>query len=655
MPSAPVLVLCLRRKIGIRSMRYAATRVVRSIAFALGVIVCDTLRAQVPALADLSIEDLGAIRVTSVSRQPEPLSDAPASIYVITRDDIRRAGITSLPEALRLAPNLQVARMDSVQYAITARGFNNAVGNKLLVMIDGRTVYTPLFSGVFWDQQDVLLSDVDRIEVISGPGATLWGANAVNGVINVITRSTTETQGARATLQTGSSGRLASGRYGGELGDNGHFRFYGKVTQLDNTHTANDAGALDEWQRGQAGFRADWDFGRDIVTVQSDIYSGESQDRGTILGFSFGRIEVSGSNVLGRWTRKISDRSELQIQSYLDHAERDDFLFFRPSADILDVEAQHTISFDKNRVVWGGGYRRSSDDIATGFVTAFIPRSRHLDWQSLFAQDEIAISEHADLTVGVKLEENDFTGIESLPSARLAWKPATNLLVWGSLSRAVRAPSRFDRDVFFPGTPPFFVIGGPNFVSEVADVVEGGVRAEPTDKVSFSVTVFQHNWDKLRSGTSLPVQLENRIDGTVRGVEAWTTWRAASKWQLSGGLSTLEENLALEPGSTDPVGVRNETLANDADYQWILRAMGDLPHGMTLDVRARHVADLPNPAVPAYTSIDSSLAWRPSSRVTFVATLQNLLDESHPEYGPAPSRSEMERGGSLEVTVHFGE
>jgi iron complex outermembrane receptor protein len=515
-------------------------------------------------------------------------------------------------------------------------------------------VYTPLFSGVFWDQQDVFLADVDRIEVISGPGATLWGANAVNGVINVITSSAAETQGARVSVKSGAFEDLVSGRYGGALGANGYFRVYGKLTEIDNTQRANGAASLDEWSRSQAGFRADWDLGRDAITVQSDVYSGQSQDRGTISGFAFGRIEVAGANMLGRWTRKLDGGSELQVQSYLDHAERDDFLFFRPSADIFDVEVQHTIAFGANRLVWGGGYRQSSDDIATGFVTAFIPQRRDLDWENLFAQDQIALNEQLDLTVGLKLEKNSYTGTESLPSVRAAWKPSSERLVWGAVSRAVRAPSRFDRDVFFPGTPPFFVIGGPNFVSEVANVIEGGYRAEPLDTLSYSVTVFLHQWDKLRSGTALPVQLENRIEGPVRGIEAWTNWRAAPKWQLSAGVETIDKNLALEPGSTDPVGVNNETLANDADYQLSLRAMADLPRDLTLDVRARHVEELPNPAVPDYTALDATLGWRPTRLLTFVLTMENLLDDAHPEYGPAPTRSLIERSARLEVTLHFG-
>jgi iron complex outermembrane receptor protein len=605
--------------------------------------------AQDMALADLSLEELAEVRVTSVSRQSERAVDAPASIYVITQNDIRRSGATSLPEALRLAPNLQIARVDSVQYAISARGFNNAIGNKLLVMIDGRTVYTPLFSGVFWDQQDTLLADVDRIEVISGPGATLWGANAVNGVINIITRSAAETEGLYVAAGAGNLERSAAFRYGGPLGANGHFRAYAKTADLANTDRANGAALFDEWDRDQIGFRADWQHGRDEITVQADAYNGKSADRGTVLNFAFGRIDVAGSNVLGKWKRALDSGAELQVQTYLDRAERDDLLFFRPEATIFDVEIQHSIPFARHNVLWGAGYRRSSDDIETGFATSFIPRARDLSWENLFLQDRIRLTERLETTLGLKLETNEYTGTETLPSVRLAWKPADDRLVWSALSRAVRAPSRFDRDVFFPGSPPFLVIGGPNFESEVANVLDLGYRATPTDKLSYSITLFHHDWDKLRSGTSLPVQLENKIEGKVQGVEAWLSWLVMPSWQLSGGISTLDKDLELEPGSTDPVGVDNETLANDGDHQWMLRSSWEITSALSLDVRARHVDSLPNPAVPDYTAVDATLAWKMRSKLALKLTVQNLFDEEHPEYGPAPTRSELERGVFLEV------
>jgi iron complex outermembrane receptor protein len=605
-------------------------------------------------LADLSLEQLGNIQVTSVSRQPEPLAGAPSSIYVITDDEIRRSGATTLGEALRAAPNLQVARINSVQYAITARGFNNSLANKLLVLIDGRTVYTPLFSGTFWDQQDVVLSDIDRIEVISGPGATLWGANAVNGVINIITRTSEETQGGHVSVGGGNFESNASVRYGGTLGASGHYRAYVKGASFDATQRSSGVSALDEWSRQQVGFRADWDTEVDRVTLQADAYDGRSQDRGTVAGFTFGRIEVSGVNVLGRWTRTLANGSNLRVQSYFDHAERDDALFFRPRRDTFDLELQHDMVRDAHDIVWGGGYRRTGDDIGTGFITTFIPASRDLEWANVFLQDRIELHSNLEATVGLKLERNDYTGTESLPSVRLGWTPVDGRFVWAAASRAVRAPSRVDRDVFFPGTPPFLVIGGPNFQSEVADVIEVGYRAQPRAGISYSITVFQHDWDKLRSGTAIPVQLENRIEGDVYGLEAWANWQAAERWELAGGLTSLEKDLMLEPGSTDPVGVANSTLANDPEFQWTLRSTLQLPLGLELDLSARRVDSLPNPDVPRYTAVDARLAWAGSDRLSVVLTVRNLFESAHPEFEAAPNRSELPRSALLAVDWRFG-
>ncbi|HEX5420815.1 MAG TPA: TonB-dependent receptor [Gammaproteobacteria bacterium] len=613
-------------------------------------------RAQTGSLADLSIEQLGQIRVISVSRQPQRLANAPASIYVITREDIKRAGVTTIPEALRLAPNLEVARINSAQYAISARGFNNAVGNKLLVMIDGRTIYTPLYSGVFWDQQDLLLEDIDRIEVISGPGATLWGANAVNGVINIITRPANETQGIYATAGGGNFEQNAAVRYGGKLGAYGHFRAYAKGTGIDDTQQFGGS-ALDGWTRAQAGFRGDWEHGDDRFTLQSDAYKGESENRGTIAGFALGAIKVDGANVLGRWSRQLPSGGNVQVQSYFDQVHRDDLLFFRTKIDTFDVELQHTIPLPSNNIVWGGGYRRSSDDNEPTIFTTFIPASRTLEWENLFAQDEIPINDRLKTTVGLKLENNDYTGMESMPNVRVAWKASEHSLLWGSVSRAVRAPARYDRDVYFPGTPPFFVAGGPNFVSEVANVYQIGYRAEAGDRLRYSVTLFDHEWRRLRSGegVTLPIHIENKIQGPVTGIEAWATWRVLPSWHISAGLDTLDEDLSLEPDSTDTVGVHNQTLANDADYQWMLRSSADLPGRLRLDLGIRHSGALQSPAVPAYTAVDASLGWQASPKLGFMLTVQNAFDSEHPEYGAEASRSEIPRQVFLSVTTHLGD
>jgi Outer membrane receptor for ferrienterochelin and colicins len=604
------------------------------------------------ALKNLSVDELLNLRVTSVSKRSEPLSDAAASIFVLTSETIRRSGATTLTEALRLAPNLQVARIDAVQYAISGRGFNNAIGNKLLVLIDGRTVYTPLYSGVFWDQQDVMLEDVDRIEVITGPGATLWGANAVNGVINVITRSASDTTGSLVVAGAGDNERSGAARFGTEVGT-GAIRFYAKYAEWDHTTRTTGAAALDEWQRAQVGFRSDWDAGESTFTFQGDAYDGHSQDRGTVGPFVLGDIAVSGLNLLGRWQHTLSGGSDVQLQAYFDHSTRDDFLFFKPKADILDVDFQHAIDAGEHRVVWGGGYRYAKDEIGDGLVTTFVPKSDTLQWGNLFVQDEVSLRDSLRATIGLKLESNDYTGVEYLPSARLAWKLAANRLVWGSLSRAVRAPARFDRDVRFPATPPFAVVGGPNFESEVADVVELGYRAQHSETLSYSLTGFVHFWDRLRSGSALPVELENKIEGTVQGVEAWAEYRPVEFWQLSGGVTYLQESMRLKAGSTDPVGVDNPTLRNDPDYQWQLRSSFDLPHDFQFDLQLRRVDALPHPQVPAYAELDVRLAWLVGNGLELALAGRNLLHDQHAEYGEAATRSEIERSVYGQMRWHF--
>ena len=599
-------------------------------------------------LADLSLEELTSIEITSVSRRAEPLGDAAASVYVITSEMLRRSGATSLPEALRLAPNLQVAQIDAGQYAISSRGFNNAIGNKLLVLIDGRTVYTPFFSGVFWDQQDVMLEDVERIEVISGPGGTIWGTNAVNGVINVITRTSARTQG---TLVVADGGDRADGlavRYGGTVGAGGHFRVYAKASRAENTRTAEDVSVADGWTRQQGGFRADWSGASGEFTLQGDVYRSKSEDRGSFGPFALGAVEGSGANLLARWTRQFADGSDIRVQAYYDHTRRDDALLYQPKTDILDLEFQHGFSLGRHKLDWGGGLRHARDDIRPGVFFAFIPQSRVQRWTNFFLQDAVHLSDTLDVTLGAKLERNDYTGAEVLPSARLGWKATKDSLLWAAASRAVRAPARLDRDIVLPPTPPYLIAGGPDFVSEVANVYELGYRTQPTHALTLAATLFWNRWDRLRSGQPAPGALvQNMIDGTTHGAEVWATLQATPAWRLTGGLTTLRKDLRLKPGSTDPDGPRQ--LGNDPNYQWMLRSALNLPHQQELDVAVRRVAALPEPAVPAYTAVDLRYGWRVSRSLEISLVAQNLLDAAHPEFGAAPGRSEIGRSVFLQA------
>jgi len=597
-------------------------------------------------LTDLTLEELANLRVTSVSRRAQPLREAPASIFVITSEDIRRSGATSLAETLRLAPNLQVARIDAGQYAISARGFNGLAANKLLVLVDGRTIYTPLFSGVFWDQQDVLVEDIERIEVISGPGGTLWGTNAVNGVINVITRPARQAQGLLASIGGGNRQAVAALRYGHRLGERAHLRLQGKATHLENTRRADGTAVRDGRDWLQAGFRLDWGEDDDGFTLQGDAYRVRSEDRGVAAGIAIGRAELSGMNLLARWSRRIGE-SDLRLQAYVDHARREERILFQPEADLFDVELQHGLPLGRHRLVWGVGYRHGRDDVEDGFLVGFRPKSRELDWMSVYVQDDVALHQKLELTAGVRVENNDYTGWEYLPNARLAWKPAGEHLVWAAVSRAVRAPARFDRDVI---RPLGGVFGGPNFVAEVATVLQVGYRARPASVVTWSATVFRHDWDRLRSATALPVFFENRIEGPVYGLEAWASWQPLRAWRLGAGLTTLGKDLRLEPGSTDPLGTRNPQLANDPERQWMLRSSLTLAGAHELDAVVRHVGALPNPVVPAYTAVDVRYGWRLHPDLELSLQGQNLFDRTHPEFNAAPGRAEFERGVFLRAT-----
>jgi len=606
-----------------------------------GILVCSVARADVQLaasnLADLSLEQLSDIVVTSVSRRAQSLADAPASVYVITHEEIRRSGVTSLPEALRLAPNLEVARADTNQYAISARGFNNILANKLLVLIDGRTVYTPLFSGTFWEAQDVMLEDIDRIEVVSGPGATLWGANAVNGIINIITRSARDTQG---TLVAGGVGNREAGgdaRYGSALDNDGYYRVYGKTIHRNASEFANGNTVHDSSTRTQGGFRADWDTPAQNVTLQADAYTGDIDQLPSARS-------IAGANVLASWSHRASDGSLARLQAYYDYTYREHPGSFKETLNTIDIEAQYGTRWNGNHeIVVGGGYRHARDEVTNSAAQALLPPDRELQWANVFAQDQISIRDDFDVIVGAKVETNIYTGAEFLPNVRAAWRPAAGQMLWASASRAVRSPARIDRDLYIPGKPPYFVAGNDGFASETANVYELGYRGQVGAGTSFTVTVFTTDFDRLRSVQPQPggAVFANGIDGTTTGVEAWGTWRVLSNWQLFGGVTALRERLHVKPGSVDLGGLA--TLGNDPSVQWNFRSAWDVTPEVGFDVMARRVAALPTPSVPAYTAVDARLVWRPSREFEVSVSAQNLFDPGHAEWGVASNRAEIQR------------
>ncbi|QOL49455.1 TonB-dependent receptor [Massilia litorea] len=599
-------------------------------------------------IASLSLEALSNVRVTSVSRRSEPVADAAASIFVISGESIRRAGASSLPEALRLAPNLQVARVDARNYAVTARGFNSAFENKLLVLIDGRSVYSPLFSGVFWDAQDVVLEDVERIEVISGPGATMWGANAVNGVINIITKGAGATQGTQVSASYDRDLVTGSVRYGGALAGGLRYRTYLKSSGHDDIGRENGSASPTGWKRSQAGFRADWGQGTDTATVQGDAYTGALHQQGTR------DIRIAGANLLGRKSIRLSGGSELTAQAYWDFTERNQPGAFIEHLNTIDVQLQSSVMLaERHRVVWGAGYRQAFDRIDNGAAFAFLPGDLNLHWGNVFVQDEIDVTDTVRLIAGAKLEHNNYTGLEFLPTLRLAWKPTGSSLTWASASRTVRAPSRIDRDFYSPSNPPvvggvprYALAGGPDFRSEVAAVLELGYRIQATPALSYSVTAFASDYDRLRTlepNTRGPGSVfSNLANGRTRGIEMWSTWEAAEALRLSAGFVAQHVRTTTEPESRDASAATGLATSDPSNY-WNLRASWDVARGQTLDVLLRHHGKLSRPEVPAYEALDINYTWRVSPGLDLSVNGRNLLDSAHPEFGGGANRSVYER------------
>jgi iron complex outermembrane receptor protein len=614
-------------------------------------------------LADLSLDQLARIEVTSVSKKAQPLAEAPASIFVITADDIRRSGATSLPEALRLAPNLQVSQVSASAYNIHARGVNNTSANKLLVLIDGRSVYSPLFSGVFWDVQDVVLEDIERIEVISGPGGTLWGVNSVNGTINVITRSAANTQGALVAGSVGGKHAIGSARYGGSWGEGGHYRVYGQYIDRDHSSTAAGTAMADAWHKAQIGFRADWARGGDEVMVQGNAYRGlMGQPLPGSLSFSgvtlaLGPIPVAGVNMTARWNRRFAGGSQAMLQAYFDRTERTVPPTAGEKLDIVDLQFQHSVPLaEAHAVVWGAQLRYSHDQVENSDIFAFLPA--HLDqrWESLFAQSEHDLREDLTLTLGARLERNPYTGSDVLPNIRLAWTPAPDQLLWSAASRTVRAPSRFDRDPFFPGKPPFLLAGGPDVPAEIATVYEIGYRGQLARSVSYSVTLFHADYDRLHTQEVAPsrtfLTFNGLMEGTTRGIEMWGTWQATPAWRLSAGYTAQRERLQLKPGSNDVGAVA--MAGRDPAHAWLVRSSLNLSRNADLDVTVRGVAALANPAVARYTTADIHFGWRATPELELSVGVRNVGDGGHGEFTAIETRAEIERTFQAGFTWRFG-
>jgi iron complex outermembrane receptor protein len=618
-------------------------------------------------ILDLDIEQLGQtpvivpsmdIPVTSVTKEQSTVGRSAAAIFVITNEMIRRSGATCIPEALRMSPGLDVAQINSNTWAISSRGFNGIWANKLLVLIDGRTVYLPVSSGVYWDEQDVLLEDVDRIEVIRGPGGTLWGANAVNGVINIITKKAGDTQGAYVSVGGGTVERSNEAvRYGGQIGDDCHYRIYGKYFDrgpfFDPNLPANDG-----WNQGRVGFRTDWDMDRsktDSLTVQGDHYVGtDGQDTAHTLTtppFSVlqqGHAKTDGQNVLMRWRHIYDERSDWELQSYYDDYERiTDLISER--AKTLDIDFHYRFPLgDRHQITSGAGYRYIHYETPDQdpFSQSVVPPEDSLYVVSQFIQDEITLSpDLLGLTLGCKLEENNYTGLEYQPTARLLWTPDRQHSAWGAVSRAVRMPNPIDRGLFatIPPDNSVFprVLGNPGFQSEVLFAYEAGYRTQATDQFSWDIATFYNVYDQLRTQQVmppphsedfpppthdiLPIVFTNGARADTCGVELATNWAVSERWRLYTEYTLLRMFAHGDLTSGDA--------GDSPSHQVYLHSSWNLRKDVDFDLMARYVDCLTSLDVPSYITMDLRLAWRPRKHLELAMVGQNLLQTYHYEFG----------------------
>jgi iron complex outermembrane recepter protein len=628
----------------------------------------------VQELKRLTVEELMSIQVTSVSRTTERLGDAAAAITVLTNDDIRRSGATSIPEVLRLVPGIHVARQTSNTWAISSRGFSSINSEKLLALTDTRSLYTPLFSGVFWDSQNYLLHDIDRIEVIRGPGATQWGSNAVNGVVNITTKNARDTQGTYVESSAGSEDRASIGaRYGGRIGDRSYYRVFGRYVDRDASFRPS-GGSPDDWQSGHAGFRTDWEHGaEDSLTVQGALYRadvGRLAPSVTVIGRPGPtgrlRVQTAGGNVLARWRRGPASDQRMQVRVYYDRTHRDDPSFV-DTLDTVDLDFQHRRAFARvHDVLWGLNYRLTANRNGRGIIFALEPSFSRDHLVSGFVQDQIRMSDALRVTLGTKVEHNDFSGWEVQPSGRASVALMPGHTLWAAVSRAVRVPTRFERDIAVDITDPQLdpvvrLLGRSSFDSEQLVAYEAGYRWQTLRALSVDGAVFHNRYDGLASlelgdaffdarlnRTVLPLGNYNLTEGTARGLETILTYSPIAPVSFSGTYAYA--HLSLQPGGRD---LNRGAFLDGATprHQAALRASLDLPRGLRLDAQLRHLSAIrrlppvvSGQGLPGYRELDVRLAWDAWRQLEVSLVGQNLLHARHAEFGPQDMRGEIERG-----------
>jgi iron complex outermembrane receptor protein len=636
-------------------------------------------------LDNMTLEQLVNVQVTSVSKKETDLFASPAAIYVITQDDIRRMGVTSIPEALRMVPGMDVARISGNEWAVSTRGFNGEYASDLLVLIDGRTIYTPASSGVFWDSQDVVLEDVDRIEVIRGPGATLWGANAVNGVVNIITKSAKETQGGMVSTSLGTEDQpITTVRYGGELATNLYYRVYAKYSNHPALETSTGGNAADDSSALRGGFRMDYEPStQNDFTWQGDYYTsdaGKQVNQITLVPAAVELMNVeehnSGGNVLGRWTRTFSEDSQMTLQTYYDHVEQGDG-FGEEIRNTFDVDLQHRFALGaRNDIVWGAGYRHTDIKNTPSFNLIWIPESQGLQLGNAFVQDDITlVRDRLHFTLGSKVEYNNLIGFEIEPSARLLWTPTERQTVWAAVSRATRTPALFELDgrlneAAFPSGPPpsppilVSLLGNPNLKAENLTAYELGYRIEPAKRLSFDAAAFYNVYGNLITevpnatgfeASPAPPHLlisstwQNLDSGETYGTELSAQWQVLDHWRLMASYTFL--HMQLGPDTSFPPE------SSSPQQQFQVRSYLDLPHNVEFNGAIYYIDEISTQSggnvatIPSYTKLDLGLTWRPCKSLEIGIWGKDLLENEHPEFPSQETTQITEIPRSVMATI----
>jgi iron complex outermembrane receptor protein len=638
-------------------------------------------------LTEASLETLMNLEVSSPARKDQKLSQTAGAVYVITQEDIRRSGLSSVPELLRMVPGLQVARIDANSWSVTARGFSGQFADKMLVMIDGRSIYNHLYSGVYWEQNTVPLDDIERIEVIRGPGATMWGANAMNGVINIITKPARETQGLAVSAAAGNEERGAGAvRYGGSAGDGISYRTYADYFQDGPLSTATGQAAHDRWDTAQGGGRLDWEIsGRDTLSVEGDIYRGGAQE--TVypdypaLGVSPpvpDAVTLSGDYVRGLWKHQFSDRSDLALQFSMTDEDRVEEGFGRLNTNTTDIDFQHHFAISaRHDLMWGLDFQIYRDDIksmqtfpAPSTVVQFVPPATTEALFSFFVQDQIAVlPERLTLTLGVKIEHTGYSGFDAQPSARLLWNATPRQGLWASVSRAVHTPALVERDVLIayqltpsPGVEGL-LSGNPNFQPETALAYEAGYRTQPARWVTADLASFftiYHDLTSFDIGAPfaqtgpppvlvVPMQFGNGAGGHTYGIELATNWSLTRKWRLTGNYSWFR--YGLDRADLGAQGVPTDIEGSSPAHQAQFRSQLDIGKKLNFDTGVYFVSALTGLDVPGYVRTDARLGWRATRVVEISLAGQNLLNGRHLEFAPTYYTLPTEPGRAVQLKV----